>query len=203
MSQTRDTRSALQAFRRHGGVLRTGAALKAGVHPGALYRLVEEGRLTRLARGLYRLADAEEFADPDLTMAAVKAPRSVVCLVSALAYHGLTTQIPRVLQLAVPRGKYAALKVKVPPTKVYRFDPATFNEGIETHRVDGRDLRVYSVARTLVDCFKYRNKIGLDIALEALRNARARKRTTNRELLRIARLLRQERVMTPYLEALS
>jgi predicted transcriptional regulator of viral defense system len=203
MRQSRDTESALRAFRRRGGVLRTSAALRAGVHPEALYKMVEEGQLTRLARGLYRVADAQEFTQPDLTLAAVKAPHAVVCLVSALAYHGLTTQIPRVLQLAVPRGKYAALKVRSPPTKVYRFDPATFEEGIEVHRVDGRNLRVYGVARTLVDCFKYRNKIGLDVAIEALRNARSRKKVTNRQLLAIARQLRQEKVMTPYLEALS
>ena len=203
MSQSRDAQSALRVFRRHGGVLRAGAALKAGIHPEALYRLVEEGQLTRLARGLYRLADAEEFTDVDLMLAAVKAPKSVVCLVSALAFHGLTTQIPRIVQLAVPRGKYAALRIRVPPTKVYRFDPASFEEGIETHHVDGRSIRVYGVARSVVDCFKYRNKIGLDVALEALRNARARKRTTNRELLRVAGRLRQERVMMPYLEALS
>ncbi len=203
MSQSRDAQSALRVFRRHGGVLRAGAALKAGIHPEALYRLVEEGQLTRLARGLYRLADAEEFTDVDLMLAAVKAPKSVVCLVSALAFHGLTTQIPRIVQLAVPRGKYAALRIRVPPTKVYRFDPASFEEGIETHHVDGRSIRVYGVARSVVDCFKYRNKIGLDVALEALRNARARKRTTNRELLRVAGRLRQERVMMPYLEALT
>jgi predicted transcriptional regulator of viral defense system len=203
MKQSRDTRSALRAFRRQGGVLRTSAALRAGVHPEALYKLVEDGHLSRLARGLYRVADAQEFTQPDLTLAAVKVPHAVVCLVSALAYHGLTTQIPRVLQLAVPRGKYAALKVRSPPTKVYRFDPATFEQGIEVHRVDGRNLRVYGVARTVVDCFKYRNKLGLDVAIEALRNARARNRVSNRQLLAIARQLRQEKVMTPYLEALS
>jgi len=203
MSQTRDLDKALEAFRRNGGVLRTGAALSQGVHPEALYRLIGEGRLVRLARGLYRLSSAEEFINPDLAVVAVKAPGTVVCLISALAYHGVTTQMPRVVHLAVPRGQYAALRLRSPPVKVYRFDPVTFEEGIEVHRIDGADLRVYGVARTLVDCFKYRNKIGLDVAIEALRFARQRKRTSNRDILHIARLLRQERVMAPYLEAVT
>ncbi len=202
MNRTRDIDKALDAFRRQGGTMRTGVALSHGMHPDTLYQLVSDGRLTRLARGLYRLSTSEEFSNPDLAVVAVKAPDAVVCLISALAYHGLTTQVPRVVHLAVPRGKYHALRLRSPPVKVYRFDAATFEEGIEVHRVDGVDLRVYGVARTLVDCFKYRNKIGLDIAMEALRFARERQRTNNRDILRIARVLRQERVMASYLEAM-
>jgi predicted transcriptional regulator of viral defense system len=203
VSQSRNTIAALTAFRRQGGLLRTSAALAAGVHPEALYRLADEGRLIRVARGLYRLADAEEFSNPDLVVAALKAPDAVVCLVSALAFHGITTQIPRAVHLAVPRGRYAALRLRTPPVKVYRFDPATFDKGVEVHRIDGTDVRISGVARALVDCFKYRNKIGLDVAVEALRLARVRKRISNRAILPIARLLRQERVMAPYLEALT
>ena len=202
MSRTRNVEQALAAFQRQGGTLRTGDALSAGIHPATLYRLAADGRLVRLTRGLYRLASSEEFSNPDLAVVAVKAPNAVVCLVSALAFHELTTQVPHVVQLAVPRGKYAALRLKSPPVAVYRFDRATFDEGIETHTLDGTVVRVYGVARTLVDCFKYRNKIGLDVAVEALRFARTRKRVTNREILRYAKLLRQERVIGPYLEAL-
>lgn len=202
MSCTRNVEQALAAFQQRGGTLRTGDALSAGIHPATLYRLAADGRLVRLTRGLYRLASSEEFSNPDLAVVAVKAPNAVVCLVSALAFHELTTQVPRVVQLAVPRGKYAALRLKSPPVAVYRFDRATFDEGIETHTLDGTVVRVYGVARTLIDCFKYRNKIGLDVAVEALRFARTRKRVTNREILRYAKLLRQERVMGPYLEAL-
>ncbi|MEO8313167.1 MAG: type IV toxin-antitoxin system AbiEi family antitoxin domain-containing protein [Pseudomonadota bacterium] len=203
MSRTRDIDKALATFRRNGGVLRTAAALNQGIHPEALYRLVEEGQLVRLARGLYRLSTAQEFSNPDLAVVAVKAPNAVVCLTSALAYHGLTTQVPRVVHLAVPRGKYAALRLRSPPVQVYRFDSATFEEGVEVHRIDGVNLRIYGTARTLVDCFKYRNKIGLDVAIEALRYARVRKRISNRDILRLARVLRQERVIAPYLEAMT
>jgi len=201
MSQTRNTKSALATFRRHGTVLRTSQALANGIHPETLYTLVQNGELTRVARGLYRLASAQEFRNPDLAVVAVKAPAGVICLVSALAYHGITTQVPRVVQIAVPRGRYAGLRLHTPPVKIYRFDPSTFAQGIESHSIDGGNLRIYGVARTLVDCFKYRNKIGLDVALEALRFARARKRTSNREILRFASLLRQDRVMAPYLQS--
>ncbi len=201
MTISRDTERALAVFRKNGGVLRTGVALAQGIHSESLYRLVEDGTLIRLARGLYRLASASEFSDPDLAVVAAKAPSAVVCLISALAFHGVTTQVPHVVHIAVPRGKYAGLRLRTPPVKVYRYDAATFDRGVETHAVDGTPLRVYSVSRTLVDCFKYRNKIGLDIAVEALRLARKRNRIRNRDILPIARMLRQEQVMGPYLEA--
>jgi predicted transcriptional regulator of viral defense system len=203
MTQTRDLQTVIETFRQHGGVLRTGQALMQGIHPAALYSLVESGQLTRLARGLYRLADAPEFSNPDLAVVAAKAPDAVVCLISALSFHGITTQVPRAVYLAVPRGRYAGLRLRTPPVKIYRFDATTFDQGIETHRIDGETVRIYSVARTLVDCFKYRNKLGLDIAIEALRFARQRKRIRNREILHFAHLLRQVRVMSPYLESVT
>jgi predicted transcriptional regulator of viral defense system len=107
MHQTRDLKSVLETFRQHGGVLRTGQALIRGIHPAALYSLVESGQLMRRARGLYRLADAQEFSNPDLAVAASKAPDAVVCLISALSFHGITTQVPRAVYLAVSRGRYA------------------------------------------------------------------------------------------------
>jgi predicted transcriptional regulator of viral defense system len=199
MTQTRDLHSVLETFRQHGGVLRTGQALIRGIHPAALYSLVESGQLTRLARGLYRLTDAQEFSNPDLAVVASKAPDAVVCLISALSFHGITTQVPRAVYLAVPRGRYAGLRLRTPPVKIYRFDAATFDQGIESHRIDGVTVRIYGVARTLVDCFKYRNKLGLDVAIEALRFARERKRISNRKILHFARPLRQVRIISPYL----
>src|SRR5258708_25660263 len=151
-----------------------------------------------LARGLYRLTATQEFSNPDLAVVAAKAADAVVCLISALAFHGITTPVPRVVHLAVPRGRYAGLRLRTPPVKIYRFDLPTFDQGIEVHAIDRVPARIYGVARTLVDCFKYRNKLGLDVAIEALRFARARKRVSNREVLHVARLLRQDRVMAPY-----
>jgi predicted transcriptional regulator of viral defense system len=200
--KTRDLTTALKAFRDKGGTLRTRDLIALGVHTDALYALRESGRIVELARGLYRIADVGEAEHPDLAVVAQRAPNAAVCLISALSYHDITTQIPSSVHLAVPRGDYHRIKLSTPVT-VYRFDPKTFNEGLETHRIGGMPLNIYNAARTVVDCFKFRNKIGLDVALEALRLARQRKRVQNRELLNFARLLRVEKPMSPYLQAIE
>ena len=200
--KTRDLETALQIFREKGGTLRTRDLIKLGVHTDALYALRDSGRVTELGRGLYRLAEIGEAEHPDLVEVAARATNAAVCLISALSYHGITTQIPSSVHLAVPRGSYHRIKLSIPVT-VYRFDPKTFKDGLETHRLGGMPLKVYGVARTVVDCFKFRNKIGLDVALEALRLARQRKRVQNRDLLRYARLLRVENPMSPYLQAIE
>ncbi len=200
--KTRDLNKALQAFHDRGGTLRTRDLIALGVHTDALYALRESGRIVELGRGLYRLAEVGEDEHPDLGVVAARAPSAAVCLISALSYHGITTQIPSSVHLAVPRGSYHRIKLSMPVT-VYRFDPKTFNDGLETHRIGGKPVKIYSAARTVVDCFKFRNKLGLDVALEALRLARQRKRVQNRELLRYARLLRTETSMSPYLHAIE
>ncbi len=203
MSQARAIPAALRAFRRHSGVLRTKQALALGIHPATLYELRDSGKVTALARGLYKLTDAAESRNPDLAVVGARAPGAAVCLISALAYHGITTQVPAVVHLAVPRGRYYKLKLDPLPVQVYRYDPKTFEAGLESQELGGGRVKVYNVARTLADCFKFRNKIGLDVALEALRLARERKKVSTRELLHYARLLRVERLMQPYLQILS
>lgn len=198
--KTRDLDRALRVFRNKGGTLRTRDLIASGVHTDALYALRDNGQIVELGRGLYRLADLGEAEHPDLAVVAARAPNAAVCLISALSYHNITTQTPSSVHLAVPRGRYDRIKLPIPVT-VYRFDPKTFDEGLETHRIDGMPLKIYGVARTVVDCFKFRNKIGLDVALEALRLARQRKRVQNRELLRYARLLRVETPISPYLQS--
>ena len=200
--KTRDLDAALELFRTKGGTLRTRDLIARGVHTDALYALRESGRVIELGRGLYRLAEAAEAEFPDLAVVAARAPNAAVCLISALSYHGITTQIPSSVHLAVPRGSYHGIKLSVPVT-VYRYDPKTFDEGLETLRVSEMTLKIYNVPRTVVDCFKFRNKVGLDVALEALRLARERKRVQNRALLHYARLLRVETAMSPYLQAIE
>lgn len=200
--KTRDVDAALKAFRDKGGTLRTRDLIALGVHTDALYALRDGGQIIELGRGLYRLAEMDEAEHPDLALVAARAPSAAVCLISALSYHDITTQIPSSVHLAVPRGSYHGIKLPVPVT-VYRFDPKTFEEGLETHRVSGMPLKIYGAARTVADCFKFRNKLGLDVALEALRLARQRKRVQNRELLRYARMLRVEKPMSPYLLAIE
>ena len=190
-----------RAFNRGGGLLRTSAALRAGIHPRTLYDMRNQGVVEQVSRGLYRLAGLPALSNPDLVTVALKIPAGVVCLISALAYHEITTQIPHEVHVALPRGAEPP-RLKHPPLRVFWFTGRSFTEGIETHKVDGIRLRVYSPEKTLADCFKYRNKIGLDTVLEALRLYRSRKLPNVDELMKFARVCRVEKVMRPYLEAL-
>jgi len=194
------TRRATAAFRRAEGILRTQEAKAAGIHPRTLAALVEDGTVVRLDRGVYQLADAAP-SEPDLAVVARKVPKAIVCLVSALAHHRLTTQIPHAVDLAVPRG-FKDRKLEHPPVRFYRFGDASFAVGIERIKVGGRELRVYGAAKTVADCFKFRNKIGKDIAIEALRTYLRRKDAKVKDLLHFARINRVQAVMAPYVDVL-
>ena len=149
-----------------GGILRTAQALRAGIHPGTLYAMRDSGALEVVSRGVYRLAGSSPLGNPDLVTVATRIPGGVVCLVSALAFHELTTQIPHEVHVALPRGTEEP-RLAHPPIKTYRFTGGAFTEGVETHELDGVSVRIYSPEKTLADCFKFRNKIGLDTAVEA------------------------------------
>ena len=191
---------AVRLFRDRGGMLRMSEAVRAGVHRRTLYALRDEGVLEQLGRGLYRLADAPPLAQPDLVAVARRVPKGVVCLVSALAFHDLTTQIPHEVYLAVPRDAEPP-RIDFPPVRVFRVTQTAFEEGVETHTIDGVRVRVYSREKTLADCFKHRNSVGLDTAVEALRRYREQGRVNVDALMRAARACRVERVIRPYLEA--
>ena len=193
---------ARQLFRRRGGLLRTREALAAGVHPRTLYAMQSTGELARLARGLYRLADLPPLSDPDLATVAKRVPQGVVCLISSLAYHELTTQIPHEVHLALPRSARSPVLAH-PPLRIFRFSPAAFDAGIEVRTIDGVSVRMYGAEKTLADCFKFRNKIGLDVALEALRVYRGRRTVQLQKVLRYARICRVENVLRPILEAIA
>lgn len=193
--------AAKRLFSRHGGVLRTSEALRLGIHPRTLYAMRDEGLLERLGRGLYRLADLPPLGNPDLVAVALKVPGGVICLISALAYHELTTQIPHEVYLALPRGAEPP-RLEHPPVRVFWFTGKAFTEGVETHEVDGVPVRIYGAEKTLADCFKYRNKIGLDTVVEALRRYVRGRHARIDTLMRYARICRVEKVMRPYLEAL-
>jgi predicted transcriptional regulator of viral defense system len=187
-------------FRHRGGILRTSEALAAGIHPRILYAMRERGELETLTRGVYRLASLPPLADPDLTTVAKRLPHAVICLISALALHELTTQIPHEIHLAISRSA-GTPKLTHPPLRVYRFTDAAFNAGIETRTLGGVPVRVYNAEKTLADCFKYRNRIGLDVVLEALRTYSRRKKKDFQQVLSYGRICRVERIMRPYLEA--
>lgn len=202
MDYPRAWRAAEIVFKEHGGMLRTSRALALGIHPRVLYGLREAGRLQQVTRGLYRLADLPELGNPDLAAVASRVPQGVICLISALAFHEITTQIPHQVDLAVPRGTKQP-RLDFPPIRIFRFSPPMYRAGVEVSKVDGVGIKVYTAAKTVADCFRFRNRIGIDVAVEALTLFRARKKAPMRELLEYARLCRVERVMKPYLEALQ
>lgn len=195
-----DFRAAARVFRAHGGILRFVEATRFGIAPATLYSLRDQGVIQPLARGLYRLADYPPHTQPDLVAVARKVPRAVICLISALAFHELTSEVPHKVEFALPRGSEPP-RLDYPPSRLYWFSGRSYSEGIETHNVDGSPLRIYSPEKTLADCFKYRNKIGMDVVQEAIRRYMARPAFRSDDLLRFARICRVHNVMRPYLEA--
>ena len=184
-------------------MLRTSEAIRYGVHPRVLYELRDRGDLERIDRGLYRLTTAEALTNPDLVAVAMRAPRAVICLISALAHHELTTQVPHAVDLAVPSHAQAP-KIRKIPIRVFWFPPSSFNAGVEVVEIDKTPVRIYSAEKTLADCFKYRNKIGLDVAIEALRTyVEARPKPDLQAITEFAQTNRVFRLMRPYLEALA
>lgn len=168
----------------------------------SLTRAVRRGQLERIGRGLYGLPEREISAHGSLAEVALRVPKGIICLLSALRFHGLTTQAPFEVWLAI-ENKALAPKLEYPPLRIVRFSGAALTEGVEEHIVDGVTIRITGVAKTVADCFKYRNKIGLDVALEALRDAWHEKRMTSDEIWRYAKVCRVANVMRPYLDSLT
>ena len=192
---------AVGIFNRHNGMLRTAQALREGVHPGTLYAMRDSGVLEVVSRGVYRLADREPFNNPDLTTVTIRVPGSIICLISALAFHEITTQIPHEVHVALPRGAERP-RIDHPPIKTYRFTGEAFTEGVEIHEMDGVGVRIYNIEKTLADCFKFRNKIGLDTVVEAIRFYRERKNIKVDALMHYASICRVKKTIRPYLEAI-
>ncbi len=192
---------AVNTFTKRGGVMKTSQAISAGIHPETLYKLRDEGVIHNLSRGLYCLSNSEILYSPDLVAAALRVPDGVACLVSALAFHDITTQVPHSISFAIPRGARQPV-IDYPPMEFYFFNEKSYVTGRERHDIAGVSIQVYSPEKTVVDCFKFRNKIGLDVAIEALRFCKEQKGSTPADFLKYARTCRVERVMTPYLEAI-
>lgn len=183
------------------GLIRPRDLAERGLPTVALTRLVRQGRLQRVGRGLYALPDRPISEHNALAEVARKHPQAIICLLSALRFHDLTTQSPFEVWLAIP-NKARSPKMDYPALRIMRFSGAALTHGVEDHVVDGVSVRVTSVARTVADCFKFRNKIGLDVALEALQEAWRTKRVSMDELWRYATLCRVTNVMRPYMESL-
>jgi len=192
---------AVSIFKEHGGILRTAHAIHAGIHPATLYTMRNSGSLEMISRGVYRLSGNPPLGNPDLVTVATRVPGGVICLISALAFHGLTTQIPHEVHIALQRGAEEP-RLDYPPIRTYRFTGKAFTEGVEIHKLDGTSVRIYNPEKTLADCFKFRNRIGLDTVVEAVRSYRQRKNTKVDDLMRYADICRVARIIRPYLEAL-
>ena len=195
-------RERLIALTRAHGFVSTQDVSRTGIHSHQLTRLVADGTLERIARGRYRLAGSEGPEHHGLVLAAVTAPGAVICLLSALSFHGIGTQLPAEVWLAIERGRRPP-RLLYPRLRIVQFSGPAFHEGIEVHEIEGQRVRVYGVAKTLADLFKARHRVGVDVALEALRDAWRDRRYTMEDLDRAARACRVERVMRPYVEAVA
>jgi len=191
----------LKLIRRR-GTLRARDLADSKIPRSVLRRMVADGVLANPERGLYVLADAEPSQHQSLIEANIRVPHGVACLLSALQFHGLTTQAPFEVWMAIGESARRPA-VTNPPLRIVRFSGAALTMGVEEHVVDGVKIRVYSPAKTVADCFKYRNKIGLDVSLEALRDCWRQKRATMDDLHRAAVVCRVARVIQPYLESLT
>lgn len=185
---------------RHQRVLRAADVREHGWSPQLLLSLHQAGKLQRVARGLYSLPDAEITEHQTLIEVCQRVPKAVLCLLSALQFHGIGTQMPHEVWVALPQSTHTPA-LDYPLLRITRLRGAAYSEGIQTVTEHGAPIRVYSVAKTVTDCFKFRNKIGLDVALEALKECWRSRRFTMAELNHFAKINRVERVMQPYLEA--
>jgi predicted transcriptional regulator of viral defense system len=192
--------AAIAAFQAHHGLLRTAQAKQLGIAETTLARMLADGYLVKESRGLYRLASAPPLSNPDLVQVAARVPAAVVTLISALSFHDLTTQIPHWVYIALPKA-IKRPRLDYPPLAVVWLTDKAYQAGVEEHLLDGVPVRIYSPEKTIADCFKFRNKVGEDVALEALRDYLRRPGANIEELLSCARIDRVEKIMTPFIRA--
>ena len=175
-------------------------AIAHGITRYMLYSLRDKGIIEQVSRGVYRLVELPPMSNPDLVTVSLRFPNAVICLISALSYHNITTQIPHAVSVAVPRDSRVP-SLYYPPIQAHRFSYEAYTSGIENHSVDGVPVKIYTPEKTLADCFKFRNKIGMEVVLEALKLYRSRKKFNLEKLLTYAKICRVKNIMTPYLEA--
>ena len=185
---------------REKGIIRAEDVKAMGISRNYLYRMHKEGLLEKSAVGLYTLPEAPVTENSSLAEIAKRLPHAVVCLISALSYHGITTQIPHEIWLTIPRGSWRP-DVEYPPLNLTYVSGPAYSFGIQEHVINGVAVKIYSPAKTVADCFKFRNKVGLDVAIEALRETWRSRKVTMDELVEAAGVDRVSKIMRPYLEA--
>ena len=193
--------AAAEVFELHGGVMRTSAALAAGIQPRTLYWMRDHGLLETLSRGVYLLASHSAPSKPDVVAVMARVPKAVLCLVSALDLHEIGSQIPAEVQIALPRDARPP-HISSPRVRAFHMSPEGMGAGIEEQTMAGVRIRVFSVAKTIADCFKFRSRVGLDVAVEALQEVVRQRRASPGDIMGYAKVDRVESVVRPYLEAL-
>lgn len=191
-----------QIFRENNGILRVSKAIKLGIPKHIIYLMLQDGELVKETRGLYSLTDIPPMGNPDLIQVSYLIPKAVICLVSALYFYNLTTQIPYQVSIALDRHMKKP-RIQFPPLKVYYFPRNMFSVGIQEHVIDGVKVKIYNREKTIADCFKYRNSIGKDVAIEALKDYLRSPNSNANQVFEYARINKAEKIMRPYLESLS
>lgn len=192
---------AIQIIRDHNGLIRMSDAMKSGITSYSLYSLRDNGFIQQIARGIFQLTDTIHISNPDFAVIALKIPKAVICLISALSFYEITNQIPHEIFIALKKGTETP-RLDYPPIAVHRFSDPSFESGIEEYDLDGIQVRIYSIEKTLVDCFKFRKIIGMDVVLEALKLYKLRKKVKPDDLLKYAHICRVEKSIKPYMEAI-
>lgn len=191
----------IEFIRKKGGFANTSDLINAGFYKALIGEALDSGRIERLSRGVYSLVEIPDMQYPDLVAVSVLIPRGVICLISALSFHEITDEIPHYIDVAIPTQSRAK-EIKNIPVRYYRFSKKTWESGIEEHDIDGHKIRVYSLAKTIADCFRFRNQIGMDVARSALKNTLEQKKASHREIMKYAAVGRVTKIIKPILETL-
>jgi len=190
-----------KVFEKHSGILRASEAIRLGVPEHIVYEMVQKGELARETRGVYRLADSDPLGNPDLVQVSLLVPKAVICLISALYFYDLTTQIPHSIYIALPQNA-GRPRIKYPPLEVFWVTNYLHSVGVDVHVLDGVKVKIYNREKTVADCFKFRNRVGEDVALEALKDYIRQPKLDVHKLLEYAKIDRVEKLMIPYLKSL-
>ncbi len=188
-------------LKKRAGLASYAEIIEAGFNKSLLKTILNSARIHKVDRGLYRLSDGSTLSSPDLVAVSIKVPKGVVCLLSALAFHEATIERPLCVDLSILWGTHAN-RIKYPPVRFYRFSPKTWKDGIEEREIEGHKIRVYNLAKTIADCFKFRNKIGIDVARDALKVAITEKGIKPKEIMHYAKVCRIDNIIKPILEAM-
>jgi len=190
-----------KVFEKHNGLLRVSDAVQLGVPEHIVYEMFQQGHLVKEARGLYRLADSEPLGNPDLVQVSLLVPKGVICLISALYFYEITTQIPHSVYVALPQNA-GRPHIAYPPLEVFWVTTSLHSVGVDEHVLDGVRVKIYNREKTIADCFKFRKRIGEEIALEALKDYVNQPNMNVHGLLEYAKINRVEKLMVPYLKSL-